>query len=73
MDIAAELRRGVGNGTPSAVREAEELMDIAAAEIERLRSALKGAEIAIARDESPPLAMKIILAALACEQSERKE
>lgn len=34
------------------------------AEVSRLRSALKGAEIALARDDSVNMAMKIILEAL---------
>ena len=39
-EIPHLLRRGVGTGSPEDVRDAEELMDKAADEIERLRKAL---------------------------------
>ena len=39
-EIPHLLRRGVGTGSPEDVRDAEELMDKAADEIERLREAL---------------------------------
>jgi hypothetical protein len=43
-EIATELRRGVGNGDPGSVRKAEELMDRAAAEIDRLTRDLAQAQ-----------------------------
>ena len=35
-ELCAALRRGVGNGDPASVRKAEELMEMAANEIESL-------------------------------------
>lgn len=51
VDIPTELRRGVGNCDPQDIREAEELMDRAAAEIEKLRYAVDIARTALLRVE----------------------